>query len=381
MSEWQTGRLGELGEYINGRGFKKSEWKKDGIPIIRIQNLTGSKEKFNFFKGNVEEKHLVKNGDLLMSWAATLDVYLWSGPDAALNQHIFKILPKIDKNFLFYLLKTKINEIYTKTHGTGMVHITKDYFENIEVNYPKSAEEQQLIVQEIEKHFTRLDETIKNLKGLKGKLNVYRKAVLKASFHFNETKNLSKVSTIIMGQSPPSITYNKEKIGLPFFQGKKEFGRKYPSPNVWCSEPQRIAVKNDILMSVRAPVGALNIAYEKCCIGRGLCAIRPLNNLEWGYLWYYLKLKENEISFTGRGTTFNAVGKKDIHSFRIPIPYINDTQKSKEIQKKVVQEIESHLSIIDKVEEIVDNTLEKAELMRKSILKNAFEGKLIQVKI
>ena len=84
----------------------------------------------------------------------------------------------------------------------------------------------------------------------------------------------SDVSEIIMGQSPPGSTYNKDGIGLPFFQGKTNFGEKYPEPTTWCSEPKKIALKDDILISVRAPVGPTNWAKEECCIGRGISAIR-----------------------------------------------------------------------------------------------------------
>src|SRR3989304_2041611 len=90
--------------------------------------------------------------------------------------------------------------------------------------------------------------------------------------------------TIIMGQSPPGETYNKDKIGLPFLQGCADFGNIYPEPMVWCSKPKKIAEPNDILLSVRAPVGPMNIAREKCCIGRGLAAIRCKEGLSYKYL-------------------------------------------------------------------------------------------------
>ena len=88
---------------------------------------------------------------------------------------------------------------------------------------------------------------------------------------------LGDLCDIVMGQSPPSSTYNSDGIGLPFFQGKAEFTELYPLTKKWCSEPKKIAELNDILLSVRAPVGDTNIANQKCCIGRGLAAIRYEN--------------------------------------------------------------------------------------------------------
>ena len=91
------------------------------------------------------------------------------------------------------------------------------------------------------------------------------------------------VSEIIMGQSPPGSTYNKEKNGTPFFQGIKDFGEKFPITTMWCTSPKKIAKKGDILLSVRAPVGTTNWAEEECCIGRGLVAIRPKIQSEYVY--------------------------------------------------------------------------------------------------
>jgi len=97
------------------------------------------------------------------------------------------------------------------------------------------------------------------------------------------------IADIIAGQSPPSSTYNKENRGLPFLQGKMEFGEMFPSPTTYCLEPIKIAKKNDVLLSVRAPVGDVNIAPSECCIGRGLAAIRAkVDKLNHLFLFYYL---------------------------------------------------------------------------------------------
>ena len=99
---WLGITLGDAAEYINGRGFKSTEWESVGRPILRIQNLTGSGTALNRYSGPVENKHIVKSGDLLISWAATLGAYIYKGEEAALNQHIFKVVPWIGKEFLYY---------------------------------------------------------------------------------------------------------------------------------------------------------------------------------------------------------------------------------------------------------------------------------------
>lgn len=150
------------------------------------------------------------------------------------------------------------------------------------------------------------------------KLELLKKSRFIEMFDLYKEKKLSEVAEIIMGQSPDSNSYNNTEMGLPFYQGKTEFSDKYiGSPVTWCSSPCRIAEKNDILMSVRAPVGDVNIATEKCCIGRGLASIRPLDG-ESTFLFYALKLKKAEIASKGNGSTFKAINKETVHSITIP---------------------------------------------------------------
>jgi len=141
----------------------------------------------------------------------------------------------------------------------------------------------------------------------------------------------SDVSEIIMGQSPPSSTYNTEQKGLPFFQGKKDFGENFPITRVWCTKPKKIAKEGDILISVRAPVGSTNWAKEECCIGRGLSAIRV--KIEPEYVYYFIKSLENKLSKSGTGSVFNSIGKNDLYQISLPIP-------SSKTQKKIIQKLD-----------------------------------------
>lgn len=135
-----------------------------------------------------------------------------------------------------------------------------------------------------------------------------------------EDGKLSDIATIVMGQSPKGSSYNEEKDGVIFFQGSADFGNKYPMERVYTTEPTRFAEAGDILMSVRAPVGTLNYAMEKCCIGRGLAAIRSKTGSNL-YLYYVLEYfgKLFEI-MNGNGTTFGSIGKDELHGLEIVIP-------------------------------------------------------------
>lgn len=122
---------------------------------------------------------------------------------------------------------------------------------------------------------------------------------------------LTALCTLNMGQSPESSTYNEQGNGIPFFQGNADFGELHPTVRVWCSAPTKIANAGDILISVRAPIGAMNIAAERCCIGRGLAALTPnLDICTQQYLYYALQSRIDELIAQGTGSTFKAVSKK-----------------------------------------------------------------------
>ena len=154
-----------------------------------------------------------------------------------------------------------------------------------------------------------------------------------------EYKTLNDIAKITMGQSPDSSSYNKEKDGLPFFQGNADFGELYPNERIWCNEPKKVAMPGDILISVRAPIGALNYAKDKSCIGRGLAAITIKNIVERNYIFHLLKAKNNYLNSKGTGSTFKAIGKNVLEEVLVP-------QISREEQQKCV-------NIIDVLESII----------------------------
>ena len=130
---------------------------------------------------------------------------------------------------------------------------------------------------------------------------------------------LGEICSVVMGQSPESQFYNEDRIGLPFHQGVTDFGRRYPKDRVYCTVLNRLAERGDILCSVRAPVGRLNIANKRIVIGRGLCAIRSKANCQ-GFIYQQLKrLFEEDI--IGGGTIFKAVTKSEIHDIKMVLPH------------------------------------------------------------
>ncbi len=130
---------------------------------------------------------------------------------------------------------------------------------------------------------------------------------------------LTEYCTLNMGQSPDSKTYNTQGKGLPFYQGNADFGESHPITRVWCSAPVKVAEDGDILISVRAPIGAMNMAVERCCIGRGLAALTPIRNkCSKKFLYYALQSKVDSLIAQGTGSTFKAIGKKVLETTCIP---------------------------------------------------------------
>lgn len=181
-----------------------------------------------------------------------------------------------------------------------------------------------------------------------------------------QVKKLGEVCEIIMGQSPPSATYNYSGIGLPFFQGKAEFTELYPVVEKWCNTPNKISLPNDILLSVRAPVGTTNIANQKCCIGRGLAAIRYQN---YKYIFYFLRSIAQQLDKKGTGTTFRAISGETIRTTEIPLPPFPE-------QQLIVSKIEELLSDLDNGKQQLQTAQQQLKVYRQSLLKWAFEGKL-----
>ena len=162
---------------------------------------------------------------------------------------------------------------------------------------------------------------------------------------------LKDVCAINMGQSPDSDSYNDNEEGVPFFQGNADFGERYPVTKKWCSAPTKMAAPEDILISVRAPIGAMNYAKEECCIGRGLAALTPnKSKVSLEYIFWLLKGKNTELNSKGTGSTFKAIGRKVLEETKVPdIPLEKQLEYSKILEKvyAVIQCRKLELQMLD----------------------------------
>ena len=332
-------------------------------------------------------KKIAKKNDLLLSVRAPVGSTNLSSEQCCIGRGLAAIRP-IDKNInvkFFIHFFTHIED-YLDSKGTGTTFkaISGKQIRELIIPLPP-LNEQKRIVLKIESIFAQIDAAKEILIRLQGtmqsrhtSLASLKSSVLKQAFegrlvpqdpddesaedflhkiHKNSKKelifeednmprrwiktSLDSVSNIILGQSPPSSTYNSLKAGLPFFQGKADFGVLHPKTRVWCSSPKKIAEKNDLLLSVRAPVGSTNLSKERCCIGRGLAAIRSINcDMPTMFFVYFFKYIESYLENQGTGTTFKAISGKQIRDLRIPLPPLNE-------QKRIVSKIESIFGNID----------------------------------
>ncbi len=160
MSLFENKPLGTLAKYINGRNFKPSDWGNEGLPIIRIANLNKQDAPLDYYNGQLDDGHRIDSGDIVVSWSATLDAFQWNRGPAALNQHIFKVIPRkdvVNPEYLFFVLKQAMKGLAELVHGATMKHVTRPEFENFEVRIQTDCEKQRQIATRLKAQLAEVD--------------------------------------------------------------------------------------------------------------------------------------------------------------------------------------------------------------------------------
>ena len=369
-SEWKKVKLGDVFNLQMGKTplrENKLYWNKGKYNWISISDMNFSekylfstKEKISDIAIKESGIKLIPKNTVIMSFKLSIGKVKIVNEDIYSNEAIMAFIPKenffIDKNFLYYCLKSlKWNEGINK--AVKGLTLNKNLIAQKEIFLPDLT---------IQKKISNNLDSINNLLELrKNQLN-YLKELNKSLFiTFNKNgieKRLDNIADISMGQSPLSQSYNIDKKGLPFYQGKTEFGDIYiKEPIIYCNSPIKIVEKNDILMSVRAPVGDVNIATQKSCIGRGLASIRA-KKVDYLYLFYLLKEQKIKIEKMGVGSTFKAINKNNISSLQIPI-----VEMSKQYR------IKKYLTLIEKLSFEIENSIKEAENLYNSLMNKYFE--------
>jgi type I restriction enzyme S subunit len=399
-SPWPTKKLGEICEERKEKNIKNLN-----LPVYAVSNIFGFVLSEEFFSKRVYSESLrnyklVYKHDFAYNPARVNvgSLGLFREDDPGLISPMYIVFYIKDKNilnplFLFYLLKTNFyqNKIKNLAASRGSIRQTLKLEDllNLEIPLPPFPVQQKIvkILDAIQSAIEIHEKIIEKMKELKKSLMAELFKYGAPSFRKGrklkktETLNQSELGTgqvgeipedwevvrlgdenlfeLIMGQSPPSSSYNQNKKGLPFLQGKAEFGEIYPQPIKWCDKPIKIAEKNDILISVRAPVGDLNLADQKYCIGRGLAAIRLKNNVDPFFLFNCLNFFKNQILTYGTGSTFKAITKEILENFKIPLPSLPEQQEIAEILQTIDQKIEIEKKKKELYEELFKTMLNK----------------------
>ena len=285
-------------------------------------------------------------GDLILAREAPVgQVGLVGNVRVALGQRT--VLLKVNKKlcvprYLHYKLISprmqRLMQVWSE--GSTVAHLNVKDIPKLDIgNLPPLSEQRR--VAEI---LGSLDDKIEANNALLNSLDGLGNALILQKINdVSETCQLSEVAEIVMGQSPAGETLNEDSEGLIFYQGRRDFGFRYPTPRVFTSAPTRVAEPGDILLSVRAPVGDLNRTDEECCVGRGVAAIRAKNG-NTAQLFYLLKNIPSLWSpYEGEGTVFSSINRKQVQNLQIPV--VDNFEEFEDIEKSILSLTQENLAL------------------------------------
>jgi type I restriction enzyme, S subunit len=387
---WAPATVGDTGQFVNGLAFKESDWSSAGLPIIRIQNLTNPSKPFNRTTRIVDPVYIVERGDILVSWSATLDAFVWREEPALLNQHISKVIPDervVDKRFQYHVLRWAIAQMRESAHvhGSTMKHINRGPFLAFSIPLPPIPE-QRRIVDEIETQFTRLDAAVVALERARSNLKRYRAAVLDASVNGPwENASLGEISAIQGGiqkqpkRTPVANIYPFLRVAN-VHRGRLDLNDVHLI-ELFPGELERLRLRKGDLLVVEGngsprEIGRMAVwdgSVSDCVHQNHLIRIRLGDGLvpEFVEAYWNSPVGQRKVQAVASSTSgLYTLSVRKIERLLVPVPPIDE-------QHRIVQEVDRRLSIADDIEVTIYTNLKRAERMRQSILRKAFAGQLV----
>lgn len=359
-----------LGDYVRlqrGNTYKSALLGNDGPVLLGLASIARNggfkSDNLKTYGGHSDSRMLLYPGDLYVSLKDVTQSADLLGAVARvpndiivgrLTQDTVKLIfisDKVSVDYIYWILRTPQYREYCRAHATGTTNLGLSREDFLSFPIPDDTA--------FQRDFVELLQSIENKIDLNRRMNETLEAMARAIFKdwfvdFGPVRakaegrlpylapdlwalfpdalddddkpvgwHISKLRDdfdLTMGQSPPGETYNEIDEGLPFFQGRTDFGFRYPSKRIWCSAPTRIAQKDDTLVSVRAPVGDLNLAWEKCCIGRGVAAVRHKSKSR-SFTYYSLGQIQRELQiYEHTGTVFGAINKSQFEALELISP-------------------------------------------------------------
>ena len=366
-------RLGDIATYVNGYAFKPSDWSDIGIPIIRIQDLTGNSYQANRYNGEYDKRYEIHDGDVLISWSASLGVYVWTGEKAVLNQHIFKVVfnkVEVDKSFFVHQVRNMLENAASQAHGATMKHLTKPVFDALPFNLPSVVEQQRIssvldkltnLISLRKQQLAKLDELVKarfvemfgDLTTNSKELKIVRLSEIAEYFNglTYRPENVSDVGTIVLRSS------NIQGNQLDFAD----------TVRVNCQIKERLFVKeNDILMCSRngsarlvGKVALIKGLNEPMSFGAFMMIIR---SQYYPYLMTYFQTDDFRRQIkTGATTTINQVTGRMLDEVELPVPKLGDMTAFATFTEKIFRQ-----------KLTIQQSLDKLEVLRKSLMQEYF---------
>lgn len=355
MGKWKTCDLGELITFQRGYDLPKRKMIVGKYPVVGSNGIIGWHNEYTTEAPSIT---IGRSGNVGKP-------YIYYGRSWSHNTTLFiKEYKNTDPVFIYYFLKTL--DLGNYAGGSAVPTLNRNHIHSLKVSVPEAIEEQHKIGEFLRILDDKIKENVLINKNLQLQAQaIYTHMIIDEADESWHQGLLSDVATITMGQSPKGDTYNEVGTGSVFFQGRAEFGFRFPTRRLYTIDPKRMAKASDVLMSVRAPVGDLNVAYEDCCIGRGLAAIRSQDNHQSFVLYTMLALRDQLDVFNGEGTVFGSINRESLNNMPIIIPPC-----------KIIDNFESIVSPMDAA--IRNNYEESCHLqaIRDRMLPRLMSGKL-----
>lgn len=383
MSEWKECKLGDEIVHKKGFAFKSSSYQNTGRIVVRVSDTTSDSININSCNKidekealNYKEYQLIKDDIIIAtvgSWPDNPNSIVGKvirvpsvAEGALLNQNAVRIRSNRSsiQKFIYYRLKSFDFSTYLIGSAQGSANqasITLEDIFNFPILLPPLAEQKAIagVLSALDDKIDLLHRQNKTLEAMAEAL--FRQWFVEEAEESWEEGKLGDEFIITMGQSPPGESYNEEGLGIPMYQGNADFEFRFPKNRVFTTDPKRFAEKFDTLISVRAPVGAQNMANERCCIGRGVASLRYKFESEL-YCYTYYKIRYHMLEIAGyndTGTVFGSIGKDDLWGIKTFIPTKSEAKEFDSNLKPLNDRIMENCFQIRSLEKLRDTLLPK----------------------
>ena len=355
-----------------GSQLHKEDYVETGTPIVTVEHL-GNRV---FTEQNLPRvsdsdkarliKYTLSTGDIVFSRVGSVDrcSYVDKSHDGWMfSGRCLRVRPTelVDSLYLYYYFCLEETKQFVRNIAVGatMPSINTKLLGEVEIALPDLNNQKRIAAV-----LSSLDDKIENNQKLNDNLQqqamaLYAEMFLNSSDNNVTSGTLSDIAALTMGQSPSGSSYNEDGVGEVFYQGRAEFGFRFPKRRLFTTEPKRMAETGDVLLSVRAPVGDLNVAYERCCIGRGLGAIHSKTGHSSFVLYTMFALRSQLDVFNGEGTVFGSINRDALNAIPIDIPPVTEIDQFEAVAHPIDELIRANYEENCRLEAIRDSLLPK----------------------